>query len=150
MAEMARVAAPGGLVVLRVAAFDILRSRHSDFILEKQRYRRPRLVRLAETHGFRVLRATYCNSLLLPVALFMFRIWEPLLRKPPSTGVHPLPGWLNALLGLALKLEAAWLGAGLNFPVGQSLLLLAEKTGAAAPTSYAPASDRDSAPNRTV
>ena len=40
--ELARVTARGGLVVLRVSALDILRSRHSEFAFERQRFtRRP-------------------------------------------------------------------------------------------------------------
>ena len=35
--------------------------------------------------------------------------------------------WLDNLLYMPLALEAEWLGAGLNFPLGQSLLLIAEK-----------------------
>src|ERR1051326_4131049 len=41
--EFARVLAPQGLLVLRVAALDALRSRHSEYILERQRFTRQRL-----------------------------------------------------------------------------------------------------------
>ena len=34
--------------------------------------------------GIRVLRCTYANSLLLPVALAKFRLWEPLMRQAPA------------------------------------------------------------------
>ena len=61
------------------------------------------------------------------MALFKFRVWEPLLREPPASGVGLVPGWLDRLLYTPLRLEAGWLGKGLNFPVGQSLILLGEK-----------------------
>jgi hypothetical protein len=77
--------------------------------------------------GVRVLRCTYVNSLLLPVALAKFRVWEPLLRKPPASGVEPVAPWLDKLLYAPLALEAAWLGAGHRFPAGQSLVLIGEK-----------------------
>ena len=77
--------------------------------------------------GVRVLRCTYLNSLLMPVALLKFRLWEPLLRKPPESGVQPVAPWLDRLLFAPLAMEAAWLGTGKNFPVGQSLLLIGEK-----------------------
>jgi hypothetical protein len=73
------------------------------------------------------LRCTYLNSLLVPVALLKFRLWEPLLRKPPESGVQPVAPWLDWLLHMPLAMEAAWLGAGRNLPVGQSLLLIGEK-----------------------
>jgi len=125
--EFARVLAPGGLVAIRAAALDILRSRHSAFAYERQRFTRRRMVEMAESAGFRVLRCTYVNSLLLPVALAKFRLWEPLLRRPASSGIQPAPAWLDGMLHAALALEARWVGAGLGFPAGQSLLLVGEK-----------------------
>ena len=127
IAELHRVLAPGGLLVVRAAALDILRSRHSAFAFERQRFTRRRMAGMAESAGFRVLRCTYVNSLLLPVALARFRIWEPLLRQPASSGVQPVAGWLDGMLYSALALESRWVGAGHGFPAGQSLLLLGEK-----------------------
>jgi SAM-dependent methyltransferase len=125
--EMARVLAPGGLLVVRTAALDILRSRHSQFAFERQRFTRRRLVGLMTGAGVRVLRCTYVNSLLLPAALARFRVWEPLLRKPAASGVEPVAPWLDKLLYAPLKLEAAWTGAGHDLPVGQSLVLIGER-----------------------
>ncbi len=125
--EFARVLRPGGRLVIRVAAFDALRSRHSIFIDERQRFTRGRLVELARRNGLRVVRVTYCNSLLVPVAWFKFRVWEPLMGKAPASGIELPPRWLNAMLELPLYAESLWLRAGLNLPVGQSLLLVAEK-----------------------
>lgn len=125
--EMARVLAPGGLLAVRTASLDILRSRHSEFALERQRFTRGRLTDLFRGAGLRVVRCTYANSLLMPVALAKFRLWEPLQRGPASTGVEPVAPWLNRLLYAPLALESAWIGRGGNFPAGQSLLLIGEK-----------------------
>lgn len=125
--ELARVLRRGGLLVLRTSALDILRSRHSEHAFERQRFTRRRLTDMVNATGVRVLRCSYLNSLLLPVALAKFRLWEPLLRKPPASGVEPVAPWLDRLLYSTLTLEAAWIGAGCNFPVGQSLLLIGEK-----------------------
>lgn len=127
ISEFARVLRPGGRMVLRVAAFDALRSRHSIFIDERQRFTRPRLVEAAKQCGLSIVRATYCNTLLVPVAWFLFRVWEPLTRKAPQTGVALPPRWLNTLLEVPLRAESLWLGTGLNLPIGQSLILVAEK-----------------------
>jgi SAM-dependent methyltransferase len=127
-AEFARVLAPGGLVVIRTAALDILRSRHSQFAGERQRFTRRRLVEMAESAGLRVRRCTYINSLLLPVTLLKFRVWEPLLRQPAASGIQPVAPWLDRLLYSALALESRWIAAGRGFPAGQSLLLVGEKT----------------------
>jgi hypothetical protein len=115
-------------LVLRVSALDILRSRHSEFTCERQRFTRKRLIELANRHGIRVLRCTYANTILFPVALAKFRIWEPLTHQAPQSGVQPGAGWLNQMLRLPLAAEGAWLGAGLDLPIGQSLILAGEKT----------------------
>lgn len=126
--EMARVLGPGGLLAIRAAALDILRSRHSQFVEERQRFTRGRLCAAVERAGVRVLRCTYANSLLLPVALTRFRLWEPLLRRPPASGVAPVAPWLDRMLYRALAAEAAWIGAGGSFPAGQSLILIGERS----------------------
>jgi SAM-dependent methyltransferase len=125
--EMIRALRPGGLFVLRVSALDLLRSRHSEFAYERQRFTKGRLLRCVQPLGVRVLRCTYANSLLFPAAVAKFRIWEPLTRRPPASGVQPVAPWLNRLLEAPLRLEAAWIGAGGNFPFGQSLFLIGEK-----------------------
>ncbi len=128
LSEFARVLAPQGLLVIRVSALDVLRSRHSQLTCERQRFTRKRLAQAVRRQGFRVLRCTYANSLLLPVALAKFRIWEPLLRKPPQSGTALVPRWLDRLLYVPLAAESRWLGAGMNFAAGQSLILIAEKS----------------------
>lgn len=125
--EFARVLAPGGKAVIRVSALDILRSRHSEFAHERQRFTRGRLVELAGRHGLRVERCTYLNSLLMPVALAKFRLWEPLTAQAPASGVQAVSPLLDRLLYAPLAVESALLGAGFDLPVGQSLLLVAEK-----------------------
>ena len=125
--ELVRVTAPGGLLVVRTSALDILRSRHGEFAFERQRFTRRRFTDLFTATGIRVVRCTYANSLLLPVALLKFRLWEPLLRTPPQSGVQPLAPWLDRLLYRHLALEAACIGAGTNLPLGQSLLLIGQK-----------------------
>ena len=127
MRELTRVLVPGGLLVLRVAALDILRSRHSQFTCERQRFTRRRAKELARTNNIRVLHCTYANSLLLPLALVKFRLLEPLLNKPPASGVRPLPRWLDRLLYMPLEAESVWLATGLDLPLGQSLILIGEK-----------------------
>jgi SAM-dependent methyltransferase len=121
--ELARVLKPGGFFAVRVSALNILRSRHSEFAHERQRFTRSRLISSVRECGIQVERCTYVNSLLMPLALAKFRIWEPLMSRQPASGVTPVSPFLNAALLSALRYEAKWLGAGLSFPLGQSLLL---------------------------
>jgi SAM-dependent methyltransferase len=127
MAEFRRVLRPGGFLALRASALDILRSHHSIHAMERQRFTRRRLMDLATRQGFRVLRCTYANSLLLPVALVKFRVVEPLLGGSPESGVQPVAPWLDKLLLAPLLAESKLLPAGVDLPLGQSLILLAER-----------------------
>jgi SAM-dependent methyltransferase len=127
--ELARVLAPGGLLAIRVAALDALRSRHSVYAFERQRFTRARLTKMVSGSGLHVLRCTYANSFLLPVALAKFRLWEPLAGGTVASGVQPLAPWLDRALYTPLACEAALLETGLNFPAGQSLILIAGKAG---------------------
>jgi SAM-dependent methyltransferase len=60
--EFARVLARGGLLIVRTSALEILRSRHSQFARERQRFTHRGLAALLESAGVRVLRATYTNA----------------------------------------------------------------------------------------
>lgn len=125
--ELHRVLRKRGWLVVRVSALDILRSRHSQFTHERQRFTRGRLVGLAEDNGLTVERCTYLNTLLLPVALAKFRVWEPLIGNEAKSGLAPVHSWVNTLLQGALEAERVWIKCGGSFPVGQSLLLVARK-----------------------
>jgi SAM-dependent methyltransferase len=125
--EAERCLRPGGWLFLRASAFRWLRSRHSEFVNEKQRFTLPHLLETARRAGLRPRYSTYANSLLLPVAVAKFRLVEPLLRAPAASGVHLGPDWLENALGKVLELEARRIGRGGRFPIGQSAILLAQK-----------------------
>ena len=125
--ELARVLQPGGWMILRTSALDILRSRHSEFAHERQRFTRRRLLECTNAAGIQTHRCTYINSLLLPVALAKFRIWEPLTRLPATSGVEPVSPLLDKLLFAPLAVESVCLRNNINFPVGQTLLFIGHK-----------------------
>ncbi len=54
-------------------------------------------------------------------------LWEPLARAPLASGIGRGPGWLHSLRTIPPALEAELIGAGMNFPAGQSVLLVGEK-----------------------
>lgn len=126
--EFRRVLRPGGWLVLRVAAFRALRSRHSQYVAERHRYRAGELLGKLAAARFEVVRWTYANSFLSPVAWFKFRVWENLTRQKPHSGVAAtLPPRLSRLLLSVLHSEAALLRSGFRFPFGQSLMVVARK-----------------------
>jgi SAM-dependent methyltransferase len=127
LTEFHRVLQPGAPLILRVSALDSLRSRHSEFVHERQRFTASRLRRALQDSGFAVDHLSYCQSFLLPVAFLKFRLWEPLTNAPAASGVEVPAAPLNQILQLPLELEAKLLAAGCNLPLGQSLLVLARK-----------------------
>jgi len=134
LSEFVRVLRPGGWILLRVPAFPAMRSRHSQWIAEQHRYRDAELRRKLLSLNCRIVRSTYANVFLSPIAMLKFRVIEPLWRSAPRSGVSKIPpAWLNLALTTILKLEAALIRSGLCFPFGQSLLVLATKPAAVPP-----------------
>ena len=125
--ESVRLLRPRGHLLLRTSALRIFRSRHSEFVWERQRFSAGRLRNLAAGVGLLIERLTYANFLLSPLALAKFRLWEPLTRAAPSSGLAPLPRPVESFFYAALRLESALIGAGFRLPFGQSLYLLARK-----------------------
>jgi ubiquinone/menaquinone biosynthesis C-methylase UbiE len=82
--EMARVSRSRRDPRCTRSTLDLLHSRHSEFVGERQRFTRGRLMQVVSACGIRVRRCTYLNSLLVPVALVKFRLWETLVKSPPQ------------------------------------------------------------------
>ncbi len=123
--EMDRVLRPGGLLLVRVPALRTLWGAHDAEVQSRHRYTRPELVELLEGGGLELRRASYCNSLLFPL-LFARRSLDRLLsREGSDVGFLPTP--LEWAFRKALLAEAAWIGRGLSFPIGASVVALARK-----------------------
>ena len=125
--EFARVLRPGGLLLLRLPAYDFLRSRHDRAVHTRHRYRAAEVRRKVEAAGLAIERLSYANCLLFPAALAE-RLGEQVLWRQPSAEVSRgmVGGWLNGLFTRALALEARLLPRG-NLPFGLSVVCLARK-----------------------
>ena len=124
LGEFYRVLKPGGLLLLRVPAYDWLRGAHDVAVHTRHRYSHKELVRKLFAAGFRVQKLTHANTLLFPAAALKRLVegtehpWRLDLELPP-----PLIN--RALLGI-LSLESVLLRR-VSFPWGLSLVALAVK-----------------------
>jgi len=128
--EMHRVLRPGGAAVINVAALDMLKGDHSALVSEVRRYTTSSLTAKLEPSGFRVERATYTNAVLFPLtaaARALQRLRGVRDGGGPRGDFYVPPAPVNALFSGALALEAGVIDAGINMPVGSSVLCLARK-----------------------
>lgn len=131
--EIARVLRPGGRLLVRLPAYEWLRSRHDRQVHTRRRYTAGEVRRMIADAGFEVERLTYALCLLFPIPATS-RLLERFTPDPgdeSAMGLPPAP--LNAALRLPMALEAAWLGLGGSFPFGLSIVCLARKAEAARP-----------------
>jgi SAM-dependent methyltransferase len=123
LGELRRVVAPGGALLVTVPAYQWLWSSHDEVNHHHRRYTRGTLSRACERAGWREVRTTYFNSLLLPVAILL-RVLERLSTRPTESSldlwVPPEP--FNWLLERPLALEAALIARRRRIPAGLSLL----------------------------
>lgn len=123
LAEARRCLAPGGVAILNLPAYGWLLSAHDRRVHNARRFTRPEARRLLTVNGFRVLRASYWNTLLFPLML-LHRLIE---RGDAASDVHDYPAWQDAVFSAALALERATIGLGISLPFGGSLIVVAAR-----------------------
>jgi SAM-dependent methyltransferase len=131
LAEAARALRPGGALLLTVPQHPALWSPQDEHAYHVRRYTSTDLRRKVEAAGFEIARMTSFVSLLLPL-LFASRV--RLRARRPAAGeafdaidAVRAPGRLNGALGAVMAVERAAIRAGLSFPAGGSLLLVARR-----------------------
>lgn len=127
---------PGGKLLVTVPAFMFLWSKNDVINLHQRRYTAPELKAKLQRHGFNVLRISYNNSFLFPLAagLILLRRGraEPELASPHfdedayQVEMEPAPPLLNRVLTGVGIAEVALLRR-VNLPVGTSIIAIAEK-----------------------
>ncbi len=129
MREMQRVLKPGGLAFVRGAAYEWMKSGHDAALDTQRRYTLSELSGKLERAGFTVLRQTYANSLLFPVAALRRLVLKRLGLADSGSDVKPLPAslqWVNRWFERALWAEADWLRRA-DLPFGLSAICIARR-----------------------
>jgi SAM-dependent methyltransferase len=124
VSELARVLAPGGLLLVRVPALKMLWGAHDEAVLSRHRYTRGEVEALLRGAGLDVLELTYANFLLFPVLLLRRTLDRLTGRHGSDVSFLPRPVEA-AFLGL-LRAEA-WMVRRVQLPIGASVLALARK-----------------------
>jgi len=142
LADLYRVLAPGGALILNLVAFQSLFSEHDRAVGVVRRYRAGEVRRMLVAAGFSIEILSYSNTILFPVAALV-RLWRK-RRRPgagaPVSDLSPLPGPLNALLAGIRRLENDIIVRhGFSLPFGLSVFALARKPAGAAAAN--PAND---------
>jgi SAM-dependent methyltransferase len=125
LAELRRVAAPDGRLLLTVPAYMWLWSQHDDSHHHKRRYTRRRLRERVEAAGWAPVESSYFNTALLPPIALVRTLTR---RREPSDGrsdYQLTEGPLNAVLSLPMRGEASLIRRGARLPAGVSIGMLA-------------------------
>ncbi len=125
---MWRILKPGGVLLLNVAALDMLRGSHSTLTMERRRYSRQRLTNILAAAGFVVERLTFTNMVTFPVTLAVRWLERVTGRADTaSDGDLKVPAApINGTFDAALTVEHALMSV-VNLPIGTSLMCVARK-----------------------
>jgi len=124
--EIHRVLVPGGFALLQVAAYRALWSAHDVATLTRHRYTRDELAEKVKRAGFDLVRITYRNTLLAPLAVVI-----KLLRRARATAATrgdlvELPRLVDRALFVVIAFEN-FLARRLRLPFGMSIFCVAQK-----------------------
>lgn len=125
MNEIYRVLRPGGYGVIRVPAYNWLRSKHDVIVQNERRYSAQEFLTLLKGTKFSITRITYANTILFPI-IALKRTIDKRLSISNSSDVMRVPILLNIALKIPLYLEAIVLKL-INLPFGLSLIIVVRK-----------------------
>jgi SAM-dependent methyltransferase len=121
--ELWRVSRPGGWLLVTVPAYPALWSAHDEANHHYRRYSRAALRDAAQAAGWRLVRMSSFNSVLLgPAAAVRLAARRRDTERQGYSDDLSIAPWLNSTLELPLTLEAGWLRRGRSLPFGLSLL----------------------------
>jgi SAM-dependent methyltransferase len=124
--EIYRVLVPGGFVLLQVAAYRLLWSAHDVATLTRHRYTCHELAEKIERSGFEVVRITYRNTLLSPLAMLVKLLRRARANTATRGDLVALPRPVDRALFRLLTLEN-YVARRVRLPFGVSVFCVARK-----------------------
>lgn len=117
----------GGLLIGTVPAFKWLWSRHDELAHHKRRYTVGEMRNKLEEAGFEILKISYYNTFLFPIAAPVRLLKKTILKNTaPVSDFAATAGPLDKIFEIVFASERHWLKR-FNFPFGFSLIFVASK-----------------------
>jgi len=127
--QFRRCLADNGWLVVNLPAYSWMLSRHDAAVHNVRRYTTKRLRRLLEAAGFRMVYATYWNTVLFPLMMIARKFLPK--RGGATSDVTEYPRLIDSLCRAATTFETSLLRRGLRLPFGGSVIAIATKGGCA-------------------
>lgn len=126
LVQLYRVMQPGGILFLTVPAYPWLFSYWDILHQHKRRYTKKQLIEILERKGFSIVHASYFNTILFPLILFIRILKSIFQRHNESSDCYELPFKANKFLSMLFSLETCFATTH-TLPFGLSLLVIAKK-----------------------
>ena len=125
--EFHRALKPGGILIVNLPAFELLRRRHDRAVHTRKRFTKKETVARYEAMGFSISHVSYRLPHLF--LIIFCKKWAERLSgdKGMESDVAMPPRWLNALLTWCNLFENRCIASGVSMPLGTSLFIVARK-----------------------
>ena len=127
LSELFRSLRPGGILFITVPQHPFLWSSVDVFAKHVRRYRRQDLLRMLKEAGFEIRQEDSFVSLLLPLLVAARWMRGRDGNSECSEAELRLPTWVDRPLAWIMRLEELMMRAGISFPAGGSLLIVARR-----------------------
>jgi len=123
-----RILKKGGFIICFAPALRVLWSKHDEDNEHYRRYTKKGLEHIFEKNALKIMRSSYWNiALFLPTLFYRF-LTRFFLREFSANQLKENNYLLNFFLNQLLRIENSLLRMGINYPIGISVFIIAQKT----------------------